>query len=129
MKKVIAVFIFISLFVSNYAISDSMLETARDAVILIATESPSGSGFGSGFLVSDDGYLVTNYHIVHRQTGIKIWFYDEKNPKIYTAEIIGIDGVSDVALLKMDLKPDMLPLTYLEIESENRMIKKKIIMQ
>jgi len=118
-KKVIAVFIFLSIFVSNYALSDSMLETARDAVILIETEGPSGSGFGSGFLVSDDGYIVTNYHIVHRQTGIKIWFYDEKDPKVYIAEIIGVDGVSDVALLKMDLKPDMLPLTYLEIESEN----------
>jgi len=116
-KNLVAAFLFISFLVSPHAISDSMLETARDAVILIATESPSGSGFGSGFLISDDGYLVTNYHIVHRQTDIKIWFYDEENPRVYKAEIVGVDGVSDVALLKMVLKPDMLPVTYLEIES------------
>ena len=119
-KPIVAAFLFIYFLVSPYAIADSMLETARDAVILLATKDESGrSGFGSGFLISEDGYLVTNYHIVHRQTEMMIWFYDEEDPKAYTAELIGVDGVADIALLKMTVKPDMLPLTHLEIESES----------
>ena len=119
-KHIVAAFLFISFIVSPYAIADSMLETARDAVVLIATKDDSGkSGFGSGFLISEDGYVVTNYHIVHRQKEMMIWFYDEKDPKSYTAELIGVDGVADVALLKMTLNPDMIPATHLEIEYEN----------
>ena len=53
---------------------------------------------GSGFVVSPDGYLVTNNHVIDGASKIQVSF-DEQNK--YEAELIGADGRTDVALLKI----------------------------
>lgn len=63
----------------------------------------SGSVSGSGFVISSDGYILTNYHVVEKAyTGgyeIKVMFY---NGDTYTAEIKGFDRNNDIAVLKID---------------------------
>lgn len=55
-------------------------------------------GQGSGFLISDDGYIVTNNHVVENATKIQVSF-DEHNK--YDAELIGTDPRTDLALIKI----------------------------
>ncbi len=54
---------------------------------------------GSGFLISPDGYVVTNNHVVDKASEITLTFESEDK---YTAKVIGTDPRTDVALLKID---------------------------
>jgi serine protease Do len=55
-------------------------------------------GLGSGFLISSDGYVLTNEHVVHEAAEIVVTTTDGKQ---YTAELVGSDFLSDIALLKI----------------------------
>ncbi len=60
---------------------------------------------GSGFIYSDDGYIVTNYHVVEGSSSITVSMYDGSSMK---AKMVGYDESNDVAVLKIDatnLKP------------------------
>lgn len=54
---------------------------------------------GSGFIVSDDGLIVTNAHVVADKTRVKV---ELKNGQSYDAKITDIDERSDIALLKIN---------------------------
>lgn len=56
------------------------------------------SGQGSGFLISKDGYILTNNHVVENADSIKVIL---ANKKEYKAKVIGTDPMSDVALIKI----------------------------
>ncbi len=58
-----------------------------------------GQGFGSGFIISDDGYVVTNAHVVKGATEITVGLHDRRE---FNAKLIGSDAASDIALLKLD---------------------------
>ncbi len=86
-----------------------------------------GAGQGSGFVISDEGEILTNAHVVtdaestglsgrplHEADEIYIQFADRNR---VSAEIVGFDPFSDVALLKVD--PDGLDLHILPLGSEN----------
>lgn len=63
-------------------------------------------GFGSGFVISSDGYILTNAHVVANSTAVNIKFNNSK--KEYKAKVVGYDEDTDVAVLKIDgvkLKP------------------------
>ena len=59
-------------------------------------------GDGSGFLWSEDGYIVTNQHVVTDADIVSVVFYDGLSLK---AEVVGIDPDSDLAVLKVKLDP------------------------
>ena len=54
---------------------------------------------GSGFVLSDDGYILTNHHVIENSTSIKVTMYDGSS---YDAELIGYDESNDIAVLKVD---------------------------
>ncbi|MEM7007518.1 MAG: DegQ family serine endoprotease [Thermodesulfobacteriota bacterium] len=58
-------------------------------------------GLGSGFIFSEDGYIITNNHVVERATDIKVIL---QNGDSYVAKTIGTDPKSDLALLKIEPK-------------------------
>ena len=58
-------------------------------------------GQGSGFVISPDGYLLTNDHVVGDADTIKVKF---ENGDEYSAKLVGSDSESDIALLKVDAK-------------------------
>jgi serine protease Do len=68
-----------------------------------APNSPRGrglvSGQGSGFMISADGYAVTNNHVVENASTVEVAFDDGKT---YTAKVIGTDPRTDLALIKID---------------------------
>ena len=56
-------------------------------------------GFGSGVIISPDGYIITNNHVVSRAEEIEVAL---NNRRIYTAKLIGADPATDLALLKIE---------------------------
>ncbi len=56
------------------------------------------SGVGSGIVISDDGYVITNYHVVEGGTSYRLTIDGQE----YSAELVGGDSSSDVAVLKVD---------------------------
>lgn len=58
-------------------------------------------GSGTGFVVRDDGYIVTNNHVVQDAGKIEVSF---QNGKSYEAKVVGTDSFSDLAVLKIDGK-------------------------
>ena len=63
-------------------------------------------GAGSGVIVRSDGYVVTNFHVIHDVVGIKVHLPDGKT---YDAEVVGWDVVTDLAVLKIETE-DTLPV-------------------
>ncbi len=61
-------------------------------------------GFGSGVILSPDGYIVTNYHVIENAHKIQVTLDDKRT---YKAELVGVDPPTDLALLK--IKADDLP--------------------
>lgn len=54
---------------------------------------------GSGFILTADGYIVTNYHVIEDGSDIKVTTFDNKT---YAAEVVGYDAKNDLAVLKID---------------------------
>ncbi len=62
-------------------------------------EPRQGTGFGSGFIISEDGYVMTNAHVVDNATEIRVGLNDQRE---FQATLVGTDPASDIALLKLD---------------------------
>jgi serine protease Do len=56
-------------------------------------------GVGSGFIISDDGYVLTNAHVVEGADEVTVTLTDRRE---FKAKVLGADKRSDVALLKVD---------------------------
>lgn len=66
-------------------------------------------GNGSGVIISPDGLIVTNNHVIENATQIEITL---NNNKIYQADILGQDATTDIALLKIETKEKLPFLTF-----------------
>ena len=90
---------------------------AKSSVVEIKTESVSSDswmqqyvteGAGSGVIITNDGYIVTNNHVIEGANKIMVTTADEKE---YEAQLVGTDSITDVAVLKIDAS-DLTPATY-----------------
>jgi len=87
---------------------EQVVSKVKDAVVEITTEITKygtfygqyvAQGAGSGVVISSDGYIVTNNHVIEDATSIKVTLTDGNS---YDAKLIGTDEELDVALLKID---------------------------
>ncbi|MGM0471411.1 MAG: S1C family serine protease [Bacillota bacterium] len=62
-------------------------------------------GFGTGFIISEDGYILTNEHVIHQADEVTVKLSDRKEP--VNAEVIGSDYSLDLAVLKIDVNHDL----------------------
>ena len=62
-------------------------------------DGPQGISAGSGFIISEDGYVLTNHHVVDGADEVTVRLSDRRE---FEAEVVGSDQQSDVALLKID---------------------------
>ncbi len=56
---------------------------------------------GSGFIVSDDGYILTNNHVVEKADEVTVTLLDKEE---FKAKVVGTDPKTDIALIKIDAK-------------------------
>lgn len=66
-------------------------------------------GTGSGVIISSDGYIVTNNHVISKANQLQVTL---NNNKTYDAELIGTDPNSDIALIKIDAKEKLPYLAF-----------------
>jgi len=90
----------------------SPLHTVRDLVNQIGeavVQVRTPSGLGSGFIINEDGFLITNFHVIEGETQISIEVYHQKNGELTRksykqVRIIAINKFEDLALLRIDDK-------------------------
>lgn len=85
-----------------------LYESVSPGVVSIQVYSDLGSGIGSGFVIDQEGHIVTNYHVVEFAREVEVHF--QSGLKVF-GEVIGVDLDSDLALVKVDVDPsDLYPL-------------------
>lgn len=98
--------------------TSEIVKKTADSVVEIATEGVvTGSfaqqyvtqGAGSGVIISDDGYIITNHHVIDGAKTIKVTLRDGQTS--YNATLIGSDEDNDIALLKIDAQ-GLSPATF-----------------
>jgi serine protease Do len=66
------------------------------------------SGQGSGIVVREDGFILTNHHVLDGNTEVLVYMPDDR---VLPAEVVGVDRTTDLALLKINAK-DLLPIAW-----------------
>lgn len=108
---------------AGFIVSSKSQSIFFDNLIVKEFESTNESGFatggntvvkstGTGFLVSNNGYIVTNYHVIEKKGIIEVDVYNDGNTKSYPAKIIREDRDNDLALLKIETSDSLPKVEY-----------------
>lgn len=103
---------------SMNAVFKAVSQSVTPTVVYIEVESLPGSNLlspfsqrggvsqslGSGVILSDDGYIVTNNHVIEGATRIRVTLNDKRE---YPAQVIGADPTTDLAVIKIDSNNDI----------------------
>ncbi|MEU3193780.1 trypsin-like peptidase domain-containing protein [Streptomyces sp. NPDC006992] len=85
------------------AVSD-VVRSVQDSVVEIKATSGSGESTGSGVVITEDGQIITNNHVVSGADTVKVSF---SSGRTADAEVVGTDADKDLALLKVDGQDDL----------------------
>ena len=108
---------------SNSKNSKGISQAALSVVNIFATNSSSSSEYrlranqeivGSGIIISDDGYIITNLHIIDRKKEINVELDDGQ---IKIANVIGFDERSDLAVIKVSSQEPLTPINLANSKS------------
>ena len=79
----------------------AVLEAVQEAVVIVdVTTDDGGDGGGSGFIVTSDGLIVTNAHVIESAESIEVRFFGGERTR---AEAIGVDTTRDLAVLQVEV--------------------------
>lgn len=84
---------------------ESVVDQVRDTVVAISTQQNGGSGSGSGVVISTDGYVLTNHHVISGARAINVTLADGR---IFAADVVGTDPTTDLAVVKLANAPSDL---------------------
>jgi len=107
---------------------ESVIERAKQSVVILSMNpnvvpetDPSQTGLCSGVVIDDIGHVLTNFHCVYNQNYIRLYYYDENDWQNYEVNVIGLDPLADLALLKVIEKEE--PIPHLEFAEDAGEIK------
>ena len=80
------------------AVAAKVLPGIVTVIVYEDGEAASATGSGSGVVMSDDGFIITNHHVIEGAASYEVTFEDGR---IYTAELVGSDDLTDIAVLKI----------------------------
>ncbi len=76
----------------------AVAEAVKPSVVLVSAASATSSGNGTGFFLTADGYIITNYHVIEGATQIRATLYDGR---AFDAALIGYRAEDDIAVIKI----------------------------
>jgi len=85
---------------------------AAPSVVTIYVSSASSSGSGSGVVLTEDGYVLTNNHVAAEGEGGGSVQVRTSDGTLYDATIVGTDPASDLAVLRLEGATDLTPATF-----------------
>src|SRR5947208_16661169 len=83
------------------AVREAVVAKVRPAVVQVNVTTSQGQGLGSGVIIDQRGYIITNYHVVERARQIQVMLYDGKT---LPAQLVGASAPDDLAALKVNPK-------------------------
>jgi putative serine protease PepD len=106
---------------SDVTRATAIAATASPSVVTLAVQSSDSGGSGSGIVLSKDGYVLTNNHVVTldgKLSDAKIQVTDN-NGKLYSATVVGTDPIYDLAVIKLEGASDMTPIEFADSDKLN----------
>jgi serine protease Do len=84
---------------------NELLDRVGDSVVMVRT----AAGLGSGFFISEAGHLVTNYHVVERETKVSVTLFERTDQgyakrDVKKVRIVAVQPLRDLALLQVDVE-------------------------
>ncbi len=79
--------------------------------------TPRAYSLGTGFIVEEDGLILTNNHVIDGADEIKIHFTESEDEKASDGEVVGRDAELDLALIRVKTKEKLIPLPFGDSES------------
>ena len=107
---------------------ETVIKRVKKSVVILSMNpnvdpetDPSKSGLCSGVVVDDIGHVLTNFHCVYNQNFIRLFYYDEEDWENYEVNVIGLDPLADLALIKVIGKEE--PMPHLEFADDIKNIE------
>ncbi len=101
-------------FTPDEAVNIAVYESCNRSVVNISTLAvrserlflrTTEEGNGSGSVLDKEGHILTNYHVIERAQQVRVTLHNEET---YPAKLIGADPVNDIAVIKIEVKPEEL---------------------
>jgi len=107
---------------------ESVIERTKKSVVILSMNpnvdpetAPKQTGLCSGVVIDEVGHILTNFHCVYNQNYIRLYYYDEDDWQNYEVNVIGLDPLADLALIKVIGKEE--PMPHLEFAEDAGKIK------
>ena len=107
---------------------ESVIERTKKSVVILSMNpnvdpetDPKKTGLCSGVVIDEVGHILTNFHCVYNQNYIRLYYYDEDDWQNYEVNVIGLDPLADLALIKVIGKEE--PIPHLEFAEDAGKIK------
>ena len=107
---------------------ETVIKKTKESVVLLSINpsvdpesNPAQTSMCSGVVVNDIGHIITNYHCVHKQNYIKLYYYDQEDWEIYEVNVVGLDPLADLALLEVIGKEK--PASFLKFANDAEKIQ------
>ena len=107
---------------------ESVIKTSKASIVLLATSpheepmiDPTQNAVCSGAIIDEIGHIITNYHCIHGQKSIYLYYHDKEIFDEFHVEVIGTDPLADLALLKVVGNKKKLP--YLKFAKDVEKIR------
>ncbi|MFZ4894153.1 trypsin-like peptidase domain-containing protein [Plantibacter sp. Mn2098] len=106
---------------NNVNLTTAIAATAGPSVVTIAVQSGQSAGTGSGIVLSDDGYILTNTHVVtlDGQIANPTIQVTDASGNIYQAKIVGTDPIYDLAVIKLQDASGLTPMEFANSDKLN----------
>src|SRR5438270_11385761 len=89
-------------------VRQAVVAKARPAVVQVNVSTSQGQGLGSGVIIDQRGYIITNHHVVERARQIQVMLYDGTT---LSAQLVGASSPDDLAVLKVTPKEKLTVAT------------------
>ena len=95
---------------------ETVIERTKQSVVLLSMNpnvdpdtDPAKMGLCSGVVVDNIGHVLTNFHCVHNNNYIRLFYYDQEDWQRYEVNVIGLDPLADLAVLQVIGREEPIP--------------------